>query len=157
MPRRPRPPTSPSPRPDRRSRAVGGSPAAGPATFSRLLDEAARAYAAGGVEQAARLYGQAERLAPADIRAPYSLGVIALRQARFETARQRFAQVVQRAPNHAAAWHNLGAAAQQLGLWAEACAGYERALALAPDAVETRRSLAVALAVMGRTADAVAQ
>jgi hypothetical protein len=132
-------------------------PAAGPAAPPRQLDEAARAFAAGRLDEAARLYQRAWRAAPDDIRAPYSLAVIDLRRGRPKRALERLRQVVERAPDHPFAWHNLGAAAQATRGWDEAADAYARALSLRPDAVETRRNLAIVLAVLGRIDEAVAQ
>ena len=145
-----------SPRPDlRRGRGGGSSPAAGPAAFLATLDGAAHAFAAGRLDEAARLYQRLERSHPGDIRAPYSLAVIELRRGRPERALARLRGVVAHAPDHVFAWHNLGAAAQASGRWDEAAGAYARALALAPDGVETRRNLAIVLAVLGRIDEAI--
>lgn len=113
--------------------------------------------AAGRLEAAAQVYRKLEREAPGDVRAAYSLAVIDIRQGRLPRARERLAAVVEREPALAAAHHNLGAVSQQLGAWPEAARAYEQALALRPEAAETRQALAVALAVLGRGAEAIAQ
>jgi len=125
--------------------------------LSRRLDQAAEAFAAGRLEEAARAYRAAERLAPQDIRAPYSLAVIDLRCGRWMSAMARLQAVLARAPEHVPALHNLGTAAQQLGRWSAAAEAYARALALGPEAVETRRALATALAVLGDARGAIEQ
>jgi tetratricopeptide (TPR) repeat protein len=127
------------------------------AALTRGLDEAAQHFAAGRLTAAAGAYRRLERLAPGDIRAPYSLAVIDLRLGEPATARRRLERVVAAAPDHVAALHNLGAACQQLGDWTAAAQAYERALGLRPEAAETRKGLAVALAILGRTRDAIAQ
>lgn len=121
------------------------------------LDAAARLYAAGRIEEAAQAYRAAERLAPDDIRATYSLAVIDIGQGRFARARRRLEAVVAREPSHFMAQHNLGVVARELGDWSAALRAFETALAARPDAADTRHALAVALAVLGRTAEAVAQ
>jgi tetratricopeptide (TPR) repeat protein len=120
-----------------------------------LLDAAASHYAAGRLEEAARLYRRAESAAPRDIRASYSLAMIDIRRGRREAARRRLRAVVTREPGLFAAHQNLGVVCQELTLWSEAAEAYERALALRPDAAETGFSLARALAVLGRIDDAV--
>lgn len=128
-----------------------------PAALSAKLDAAAASFQAGRLEAAARLYREAARGAPEDIRAPYSLAVIDLAQGRLDRARERLRAVVARSPEHLAAWHNLGVASQELGDWTGAAAAYEAAVAARPDAAATREALAIALAVLGRTGEAVAQ
>jgi tetratricopeptide (TPR) repeat protein len=112
------------------------------------------AYAAGRLDEAAKLYGAAAAIDPNDFRAPYSLAVIALRRGRFAEAEPGFAAVTERAPDNFAAWHNLGACRQSLKRWEGAAEAFARALALRPDAAETRFALAGAQAVLGRTDEA---
>lgn len=134
------------------------SPAAlSPAALSQQLDRAAQAFRAGRLEESARLYREAERRAPDDPRAAYSLAVIDLRQGRLERARARLRGVLALAPGHLPAWHNLGVASQRLGDWSGAVSAYEGALGAEPTAVASREALAIALAVLGRTEEAVAQ
>ena len=121
------------------------------------LEEGARHFAAGRMEAAARAYRAAERLAPGDLRAGYSLAVIDIRQGRLARARARLESVVAAHPDHFMAQHNLGAVRQQLGDWAGAAAAYEAALALRPEASDTREALAVAFAILGRIGEAIDQ
>ncbi|THD80704.1 MAG: sulfotransferase family protein [Phenylobacterium sp.] len=139
---------------DRRQRLIRaqGSDAA---LVSRSLDEAAAAFAAGRLEAAARAYRKAERLAPDDLRAVYSLAVIDLRTGRADQARRRLEAVVAREPGHMAAQHNLAVVRQQLGDWPGAARAYARALALRPEAAETRQALATALTILGQPAEAI--
>jgi tetratricopeptide (TPR) repeat protein len=120
-----------------------------------LLDAAAAHYAAGRLDEAARLYRQVEAADPADVRAPYSLAVIDIRRGRAEPARRRLRAVVAREPGLFAAQQNLGAVCQSLGLWPEAAEAYARALAMRPEAAETHFSLTRALTVLGRIGEAV--
>jgi hypothetical protein len=126
-----------------------------PEDLAVILDKASAHYAQGRVETARALYGRAERQAPGDVRAPYSLAVIDLRAGRFVQARQRLRAVLRRAPDLFAGQHNLGVAEQALGDWGPAAAAYARALALRPEAKETAFNLAIALAVIGRGEEAV--
>jgi len=120
-----------------------------------LLDAAATHYGAGRLDEAAGLYVQAERLRPTDIRATYSLAVIDIRRSRFADARRRLLATLRRQPDHFAAQHNLGVATQALGDWQASASAYARALELRPDAAETRFSLAIVLAVLGREDEAI--
>jgi hypothetical protein len=120
-----------------------------------LLDAAGAHYAAGRIDEAAQLYLRVEAQDPGDIRAPYSLAVIDIRRARFETARVRLLRVTRREPGHFAAWHNLGVALQALQRWRQAAIAYAKARAIKPDAAETGFSLATVLATEGRTDEAI--
>ena len=121
-----------------------------PAAVAAFLDAAAAHYAAGRLDEAARLYRRAEAADPRDVRAAYSLAVIDLRAGRAQRARRRLRAVVAQDPGLFAAHQNLGAVCENLDLWAEAASAYEQALTLRPDAAETRFSLARALAILGR-------
>ena len=118
------------------------------------MDEAASHTVAGRLAEAAKLYERAERAAPNDFRPAASLATIDIQLGRPERALPRLRRVAHLAPDRFDAWANLGAVAQTLELWDEAASAYERALALRDDAIEVRRNLAIALAVLGRIADA---
>lgn len=130
---------------------------ADPAAFLRRLDEAAAHFRAGRLDAAAQVYRRLERQAPDDVRPAYSLAVIDINQGRLERARTRLAAVVAREPRMAAAQHNLGAVSQSLSDWGTAAEAYTRALELNPGAAESRVGLAMALAALGHSAEAVAQ
>jgi tetratricopeptide (TPR) repeat protein len=121
-----------------------------------LLNGAAACYAQGRFEDAADLYRQAAAADPKDLRPIYSLALIDIRCGRLEEARQRLRAVAAQDPNLYPAQQNLGAVCQNLNLWEEAADAYRRALSLNPTAVETHFSLARALAVLGRVAEASA-
>jgi len=128
-----------------------------PAGASRHLDAGAAHVTAGRLAEAAAAYGLAERADSGDFRAPFSLATIDLRLGRPDLALPRLRRVTQLRPDLFEAQHNRAAAAQTLELWAEAADAYERALALRAEAAETRRNLAVVLAILGRIDEAVAQ
>jgi tetratricopeptide (TPR) repeat protein len=132
----------------------GVSPSKARADAPRLLDEAAAHGVAGRLAEAAKLYERAERAAPNDFRAAASLATIDIQLGRPERALPRLRRVTRLAPGLFDAWANLGAVAQTLELWDEAASAYEHALALQEHAIEVRRNLAIALAVLGRTAEA---
>lgn len=135
----------------RRRRAV-----LAPGEIDALLDVAAEHYAAGRLSAAAEVYHQVEADDPEDVRARYSLAVIDLRTGRFEAARRRLKAVLRRQGDHFSAHHNLGVAEQSLGGWEAAAEAYGQALRLRPGATETAFLQAIALAVLGRTDEAIA-
>jgi Flp pilus assembly protein TadD len=126
-----------------------------PAVVEQRLGAAGAHYAAGRLDEASAAYEAVEARNPDDVRAPYSLAVIDIRQGRFPRARERLQRVVRREPGLFRAQHNLGYVSQTLGLWREAAKAYEAALALRPDAADTEFNLAAALAVLGRTDEAI--
>jgi tetratricopeptide (TPR) repeat protein len=121
-----------------------------------LLNGAAACYAQGRLSEAADLYREAAAADPKDLRPIYSLALIDIRRGRLENARQLLRTVAAQDPNLYPAQQNLGAVCQSLNLWEEAADAYRRALHLNPTAVETHFSLARALAVLGRVAEASA-
>jgi tetratricopeptide (TPR) repeat protein len=127
-----------------------------PHAASRLLDTAAAHAAAGRLAEAARDYARAEQADTQDFRAPFSLATIDLRLGRPDLALPRLRRAAALGPDVFNAQHNRGAAAQALELWDEAALAYERALALRADEIETRRNLAIVLAILGRIAEAEA-
>jgi Flp pilus assembly protein TadD len=145
----------PSRLPSARAARRRGAFVSEPPAIAALLDAAAAHYAAGRLDEAARLYRRIETADPRDIRARYSLAVIDLRQGRTERARRRLLAVIAVQPDLFQAQQNLAAACQTLGLWREAEAAYRRALTLRPDSTETQFSLARTLIVLGRASEAV--
>jgi len=125
------------------------------AEVDQRLGVAGAHYAAGRLDEASAAYEAVEARNPNDIRAPYSLAVIDIRQGRFAGARERLNRVVLREPGLFMAQHNLGYVSQTLGQWRKAAKAYEAALALRPDAADTEFNLAAALAVLGRTDEAI--
>ena len=121
-----------------------------------LLNDAARQYAAGRLDDAARIYQRIERDNPGEVAAVYSLAMVDVRRGRLTSARMGLRRVIAHEPEHFTAQHNLGAVCQQLGRWREAARAYRRALSLRPDADDTHFRLAVALAVSGLTEEAAA-
>ncbi|MGH6955851.1 MAG: sulfotransferase [Caulobacteraceae bacterium] len=132
------------------SRRRRSSPPRGQAGASHWLSEAAAHMAAGRLAEAVRAYERAERADPADFRAPMSLATIALQRGEPRKAVPGLRRAASLRPDLFDAWHNLGAASQALERWDEAREAYEAALALNAEALETRRNLAIVLAVLGR-------
>jgi tetratricopeptide (TPR) repeat protein len=144
-----------------RSQELGGrrrrpEPIADSTQITTALDAAADLYGAGRLEAAAEIYRRVEARDPDDIRAVYSLAVIDLGLGRFSDARRRLKSVLRRRGDHFAAMHNLGVVEQALGGWGAAAEAYKSALSMRPEATETAFSLAISLAVVGRTDEAIA-
>jgi tetratricopeptide (TPR) repeat protein len=133
------------------------APARDAAGAARWLDAGAARAAAGRLAEAAEAYVRAERADPDDFRAPFSLATIDLKRGRPDLALPRLRRVAALKPELFEAQHNLGGAAQTLERWEEAATAYQRALTLRSDAVETRRNLAIVLAVLGRLTEAEAE
>jgi Flp pilus assembly protein TadD len=146
MPRKPSHSKTRPPRPDKASAGV-----------SRWLDEGAAHFTAGRLNEAAKAYEKAARTDPGDFRASFSLATVHLRLGRPAEAARQLSHVTALRPDLFEAWHNLGAASQAADDWRAAADAYAGALALRPDADETRRQLAGALVVLGRTEEAVRQ
>jgi tetratricopeptide (TPR) repeat protein len=127
-----------------------------PDEIDALLDAAAAHYSAGHLNAASETYRRVEAEDAEDIRARYSLAVIDLRTGRFEDAKRRLKAVLRRQGDHFLAHHNLGVAEQSLGGWEAAAAAFAQALRLNPEATGTAFSLAIVLAVLGRTNEAMA-
>jgi tetratricopeptide (TPR) repeat protein len=128
-----------------------------PAGAARFLDIAVGHARAGRLADAARAYERAAAADPDDFRAPFSLATIELQRGRPADALPRLRQVARLKPDLFEAHHNRGGAAQALELWDEAADAYEAALALRSGALETRRNLAIVLAILGRVDAAIAQ
>ncbi len=112
---------------------------------------------AGRASEAAVAYEHAERADPTDFRAPMSLATAWLALGRPDRALAPLRRAARLAPGLFDAQHNLGAVAQSQQQWEEAAQAYERALQLRPHALETRRELAVVLAILGRIEAALEQ
>ena len=90
-------------------------------------------YKAGMFDEALREFRRVSDLRPSDASAPFHLGLIALRQARWSDAVEAFRQIVDGGNARPAALHNLGLALERLGRLDEAEAAYGDAAARARD------------------------
>jgi tetratricopeptide (TPR) repeat protein len=98
---------------------VGTSTAAPPKVNDSRVDEHRNLgiafYKAGMLEEALREFRRVIELRPADSRAPLFLGLISIRQARWEEAAAALRQAAEAGVPRPAALHNLGFALEQLG------------------------------------------
>jgi tetratricopeptide (TPR) repeat protein len=107
---------------------VGTSTASAPKVNDSRVDEHRNLgiafYKAGMLDEALREFRRVTDLRPADSSSPLFLGLIAIRQARWEDAAQALRQAAESGVPRAAALHNLGFALEQLGRLDEAEAAY---------------------------------
>jgi tetratricopeptide (TPR) repeat protein len=85
------------------------------------------------LDEALREFRRVADLRPADASAPFFLGLIALRQTRWEDAVAAFRQAIEKGGHRAAALHNLGLALERLGRLEEADAAHGDAAGRARD------------------------
>jgi tetratricopeptide (TPR) repeat protein len=107
---------------------VGTSSATAPKVNDSRVDEHRNLgiafYKAGMLEEALREFRRVIDLRPSDSSAPLFLGLIAIRQARWEEAAEALRQSAEAGVPKPAALHNLGFALEQLGRLDEAEAAY---------------------------------
>jgi tetratricopeptide (TPR) repeat protein len=106
------------------ARRVGTSAAAAPQVNDGRIEEhrnlGVAFYKAQMLDEALREFRRVADLRPTDASAPFFLGLIALRQARWEEAAEGFRQAIEKGGPKAAALHNLGLALERLGRLDEA-------------------------------------
>jgi tetratricopeptide (TPR) repeat protein len=116
---------------------VGTSTAAPPKANDSRVEEHRNLgiafYKAGMLEEALREFRRVTDLRPSDSSAPLFLGLIAIRQARWEEAAESLRQAADSGVPKPAALHNLGFALEQLGRLDEAEAAYGDAAGRARD------------------------
>lgn len=108
----------------------------------------------GRFEEAASEFGRAAALAPRDVSAWDMLGLTLARLARFREAAEAFGQAA-RLADDPIVLGNLGAALLNDGRPGEAVAPLERSVTRDPAATAPRHTLAMALAKLGRTTEAL--
>ena len=138
---------------------VGTSTAAPPKVNESRVDEHRNLgiafYKAGMLEEALREFRRVIELRPADSGAPLFLGLIAIRQARWEEAAGALRQAAEAGVPRPAALHNLGFALEQLGRLDEAEAAYGEAAARAKE--DPRVMLGWSIVALKRGDNKVAQ
>ena len=90
-------------------------------------------YKTGMLDEAVREFRRVAELRPSEGSAPFYLGLIALRQARWADAAESFGQAIEKGGPRPAALHNAGYALEQLGRLDEAEAAYADATSRARD------------------------
>jgi len=138
---------------------VGTSTAATPKVSETRIDEHRNLgiafYKAGMLEEALREFRRVLDLRPTDHGAPLFLGLIAIRQARWEEAADALRRAAEAGVPRPAALHNLGFALEQLGRLDEAEAAYGDAASRAKD--DARIMLGWSIAALKRGDNKVAQ
>ncbi len=116
---------------------VGTSAATAPRVNDSRVDEHRNLgiafYKAAMLDEALREFRRVADLRPADSSAPFFLGLIALKQSRWEEAVDELTQAVEKSGQRPAALHNLGVALERLGRLDEADRAYGDAAARARD------------------------
>jgi arylsulfatase A-like enzyme/cytochrome c-type biogenesis protein CcmH/NrfG len=121
----------------------------------RLIHELARTLSEAGDQSAAG--AELERLlalAPGDAAGHETLGLVRLRQRRWEDARAASERAVDLDPGRVEAWNNLGVALYSAGRGAEALDAWERAVELDPDLWDVLYNLGTSAAGLGRAEQA---
>jgi tetratricopeptide (TPR) repeat protein len=138
---------------------TGTSTAAAPKVNETRVDEHRNLgiafYKAGMLEEALREFRRVLDLRPADSSAPLFLGLIAIRQARWDDAADALRQAADAGVPRPAALHNLGFALEQLGRLDEAEAAYGDAASRAKD--DPRIMLGWSIVALKRGDNKVAQ
>jgi tetratricopeptide (TPR) repeat protein len=138
---------------------TGTSTAAAPKVNESRVDEHRNLgiafYKAGMLEEALREFRRVLDLRPADSSAPLFLGLIAIRQARWDDAADALRQAAEAGVPRPAALHNLGFALEQLGRLDEAEAAYGDAASRAKD--DPRIMLGWSIVALKRGDNKVAQ
>jgi tetratricopeptide (TPR) repeat protein len=138
---------------------VGTSAAAVPKVNETRVDEHRNLgiafYKAGMLEEALREFRRVIELRPTDGGAPLFLGLIAIRQARWEEAAESLRHATAAGVPRPAALHNLGFALEQLGRLDEAEAAYGDAAGRAKD--DSRIMLGWSVVALKRSDNKVAQ
>jgi tetratricopeptide (TPR) repeat protein len=138
---------------------VGTSTATAPKVNDSRVDEHRNLgiafYKAGMLEEALREFRRVMDLRPADSSAPLLLGLIAIRQARWEDAAEALQQAAMAGVPKPAVLHNLGFALEQLGRLDEAEAAYGDAASRARD--DARVMLGWSIVALKRGDNQVAQ
>jgi tetratricopeptide (TPR) repeat protein len=138
---------------------VGISTATAPKVSEGRVDEHRNLgiafYKAGMLEEALREFRRVIELRPSDSSAPLFLGLIAIRQARWEEAAAALRQAADAGVPRPAALHNLGFALEQLGRLDEAEAAYGDAAGRSKD--DARIMLGWSIVALKRGDNKVAQ
>jgi tetratricopeptide (TPR) repeat protein len=138
---------------------VGTSTATAPKINDSRVDEHRNLgiafYKAGMLEEALREFRRVIDLRPSDSNAPLFLGLIAIRQARWEEAAEALRRAADAGVPKPAALHNLGFALEQLGRLDEAEAAYGDAAGRARD--DARIMLGWSIVALKRGDNKVAQ
>lgn len=117
-------------------------------SFDRIAKQAEASRAAGRLDEAAGLYGQALRLKPEWLDGHWALATLLYDLDRFAEARDHFRRVVATRPEDGVATALLALCAVRVGDYAEALAGLQQARGLGVANAEVRQVAAFQLALL---------
>jgi len=109
----------------------------------------------GALAEAEALYLQVLREQPDQLEARHMLGVLRVRQGRYEHACGELRAVLAARPDAAEAWSHLALALHALKRHQEALAGFDKAIALRPDQGDAHNNRGNLLSDLGRHAEAL--
>lgn len=121
----------------------------------RLLPQAVQLHQSGQLADAAVMYGQIIADCPDDFNATHLLGVIALQEERYESARELIVAALRIDPKNSIAMNNLGTIYLRLGEVESALGYFEAALLADSQSLDALNNLGAALRALGRPADAL--
>jgi Flp pilus assembly protein TadD len=120
-----------------------------------LINRGTELLKAGQVEEAIRLYREAEKLNPEDESTHYNLGIALAAQNQVEEAEKHYRRALELYPDYSEAHNNLGNLLASQGQFDEAITHLEAALEFAPNPASVHNNLGSALARHGRVPDAI--
>ncbi len=116
-----------------------------------LLAEARAQFEAGNLVGAERTLELAAEANPFDGRLHYNLGVLALRQGRFDSAAQRFARAAELMPQAVGPQLGIASTLLQTGRFEAAADAFKRALELDPTSRTASKGLVLSLEHLGES------
>lgn len=116
-----------------------------------LLSEARAQFEAGNLTEAERTLELAAGANPFDGRLHYNLGVLALRQGRFDSAAQRFARAAELMPQTVGPQLGIASTLLQTGRFEAAADAFKRALELDPTSRTASEGLVLSLEQLGES------
>ncbi|MEM1295500.1 MAG: tetratricopeptide repeat protein [Verrucomicrobiota bacterium] len=118
-------------------------------SLSQLIEETARLYESGELDQVRERLEEAREEYPESFRVQYNLGVVLRDLDDWGPARAAFERALMLRPNEAQAFNNLGLIHEYLGNFPEAIANFRAALSLTPDFDSANFNLSLCLLRLG--------
>jgi len=121
----------------------------------KTFEAAVKHFQAGGVAEAARLFGKILTIEPRHADSLHLLGLIARQGRRYDVAVELIGRAIHFQPDNPHYHYNLGGAFHAQGRIKDAVAQYERAILLKPDYADAHNNLASAFVAEGKLTSAV--